>query len=37
MKDNQFAVYRVNRNSEGERTLASFLSGSGKQKITDTD
>ena len=37
MKNDQFAVYRVDRHSEGERTLAPFLSGSGKQETCDTD
>lgn len=36
MKNNQFAVYRVDRHSE-RGALASFLSGSGKQETTDTD
>ena len=36
MKNDQFAVYRVDRHSEGE-TFGTFLSGSGKQETCDKD
>ena len=37
MKNDQFAVYRVDRHSGRERPLAPFLSGSGKQETCDKD